>query len=247
MRWQGLGALFAAAAATGAYAQAPTSLAPLSAAVFDGDKALPIEWRGAEVREPGTPALKINLRGTVRDPSGRPALKPSDEAGFEAEGYDVQVMQEFDGVRLTTGGHRDLMFTPHAGLGFSDAGPGAAAGATISFEDKVADKLGDLGVRDGRSFGDRGRWYLFAATSGRSVGMNMLRGADGEFQQAGWSQDGASTLVSDAQVGVGWRKGPMQASVGYLHRKIKPKEHGVRDMETMEDGVVAVSFSFKPR
>lgn len=247
MRWQGLGALIVAAAATGAQAQTPSQLAPLSASVFDGDKALPTEWRGAELTSPGKPTLKIDLHGQVREPSGQVAFRPSDEAAFEAEGYDFRVSQAFEGVRLETGGDRDVMVTPHAGVGFSDAGPGAEAGATVSFEDKVADKLGGLGVRDGKSFGDKGRWYLFAATSGRSVGLNVMRGADGELQRAGWSQDGTSALVSDAQVGVGWRKGPMQASVGYMHRKIKPKEHGVRDAESMEDGMVAVTFSFKPR
>ncbi|HYG28129.1 MAG TPA: hypothetical protein VD906_14650 [Caulobacteraceae bacterium] len=236
-----------AAAATGAYAQAPSQLAPLSSAVFDDESALPSEWRGAEIGRKFSPKLKISLGGTMREPSGQPSLRPSEEAEFEAETYDVRMVKDWpDAVRLDAG-DRNIAVTPHAGLGFSEAGPGAEAGAELSFEDKVAGKLGDFGVRDGKSFGDKGRWYLFAATSGRSVGLNVTRDANGELHRAGWSQDGASALVSDAQVGVGWRKGPMQASIGYQHRKIKPKEHGVRDVETMEDGMVAISFSFKPR
>ena len=244
MRWHGLGALFVAAAATGAYAQAPSQLTPLSAAVFDGDKALPTEWRGAEIGKGDAPKLKIQLGGDMREPSGQLALRPSDEAAFEAKTYDVRMIKDWPGAVRLNGG---VAITPHAGVGISDAGPGAEAGAEVSFEDKMSGKLGDLGVRDGKSFGDQGRWYLFAATSGRSVGMNVMRGENGELRRAGWSEDGTSALVSDAQVGVGWRKGAMQASLGYQHRKIKPKEHGVRDVETMEDGVVALSFSFKPR
>ena len=55
-----------------------------------------------------------------------------------------------------------------------------------------------------------------------------------------------SALVSDAQAGVGWRRGPIQASVGYIHREIKPR-HGLKGVENKDDDLIAVSFSFKPR
>jgi hypothetical protein len=236
-----MGALIVAMAATGAHAQAPNAL---TAAAFNGGKALPTEWRSTEIQD-GDARLKISLAGTTRDPSGLPALAPSDRASFETEGFDISLRQDWhDAVRIDAGG-ADLAITPHAELAFSDAGPGAGAGATVSIEDKVAGRLSRLGVRDGKSFGDRGRWYLYAATSGKSVGLNMLRGADGEFRREGWSVDGASALVSDAQVGVGWRKGALQTSVGYMHREVKP-QHGIAGMETKDDNLVAVSFSFKP-
>lgn len=245
MRWQGVGALIVAMAATGAYAQSPSNLAPLSAAVFDGDKALPTEWRSTEIGKSDM-RLKISLGGNVRDERGLPALSPTDGARFEAKGFDVQVTQDWPAMRLRTGGARDIEVTPSAGLAFSDAGPGAQAGATISMQDRVADRLDSLGVKDGRSFGDKGRWYLYAATSGRSVGLNMLRDAEGDFRRAGWSTDATSALVSDAQAGLGWRKGSMQASVGYAHREIKPK-HGLMGIENKDDDLIAISFSFKPR
>ena len=74
----------------------------------------------------------------------------------------------------------------------------------------------------------------------------MLRGADGELRREGWSTDATSALVSDAQVGVGWRKGAVQTSVGYMHREIKPR-HGLMGVESKDDDLIAVSFSFKPR
>jgi hypothetical protein len=240
----GAGALILAMSATAAHAQAPSTLSPLNAAAFDGGKALPTEWRSTEIKD-GDSRLKISLAGTTRDPSGLPALAPSDQASFEAKGFDISLRQDWrDAVRIDAG-DADLAITPHAELALSDAGPGAGAGATLSIEDKVADRLSGLGVRDGRSFGDRGRWYLYAATSGRSVGFNMLRGADGEFRREGWTTDGTSALVSDAQVGVGWRRGAIQTSVGYMHREVKP-QHGLKGVETKDDDLVAISFSFKP-
>lgn len=246
MRWQGTGALIVAMTATGAYAQAPNAFAPLSAAVFDGDKALPTEWRTTEIGKPDGARVKISLGGNALDERGLPALPPSDRADFEAKSFDVRVARDWPSAVRLKSGERDIEITPHAALGFSEAGPGAEAGATISLQDKVASRLDGLGVRDGRSFGDQGRWYLFAATSGRSVGLNMLRGADGELRREGWSTDATSALVSDAQVGVGWRRGAVQTSVGYMHREIKPR-HGIMGMESKDDDLIAVSFSYKPR
>ena len=250
MRWQGMGALIVAMAATGAHAQGHSALAPLSAAVFDTSKAAASEWRSTEftagknARAPIT--LKVDVGGVLRDASGRIPLAPSKDASFEPKGFDVTVTREWpQAVRFGTG-EQDVALTPHAGLGLSNAGPGAEAGATISVEDRVAGRLQGLGVRDGKSFGDQGRWYLFVAGGSRSVGLNMLRGEDGGLQRAGWSTDATSALVSDAQAGVGWRRGAMQASIGYMHREVKPREP-VQGFEKRDDSLVAISFSFKPR
>ncbi|HEX6860915.1 MAG TPA: DUF2219 domain-containing protein [Caulobacteraceae bacterium] len=240
MRWQGMGALIVAAAATAAHAQAPSALAPLNAAVFDSGKPVPTEWKTTETKA-GEARLQLSVGGERLTARGAPALSPLDEAVFEPRGFDVRLSREWPAAVRLDGG---VEITPHADVGFSDAGPGAGAGATVSFGDRVANRLG---VRDGKRFGDQGRWYLFAATSGRSVGLNLLRGENGQLHRAGWSVDGNSALVSDAQAGIGWRKGPMQASLGYMRREIKPKQHGIRGMESQEDDLVAISFSFKPR
>ena len=60
-----------------------------------------------------------------------------------------------------------------------------------------------------------------------------------------WSQDAASTLISDAQLGVAWRKGAMQTSLGYVHREVKG-EHMIWGQETKADSLVAFTFSIKP-
>jgi hypothetical protein len=131
-------------------------------------------------------------------------------------------------------------------LGFGGAGGSAEAGATVRFGKKMGNQVVDsLGVQDGRQFGQRGRWYVFAAASGQAVGMNMLRGSEGDWSGAGVTSDASSKLVGDGQAGVAWRKGPMQASFGYVHRKIKAKDV-IMGMATQKDEMLAFSFSLRP-
>jgi hypothetical protein len=127
----------------------------------------------------------------------------------------------------------DVDLAPHAGVSRDNE---AEAGAEI--------RLGQLGVRDADPSGQTGRWYLFAAASGRSVGLDMLQGEAG-WSPAGWSTDPASALVSDAQAGVGWRRGATQASVGYIHRDYENR-HLARPFAAKDHSLVAFSVSIKP-
>ena len=101
------------------------------------------------------------------------------------------------------------------------------------------------GAAVGAHFGEQGRWYLFAAASGRAVGLNMLRNDLG-WDRAGWTTDPTSTLIGDAQVGVGFRKGAMQTSFGFIHREVKG-QHMLFGQETKDDSLVAFSLSIKPK
>lgn len=137
---------------------------------------------------------------------------------------------------------------PHAGLGFDSYGESSAeAGATVQLSraDLAGERLKAMGVRDGAEFGGQGRWYIFAAASGRAVGLNMLHGEQG-WNRAGWSTDPTSRLVGDTQVGVGWRKGALQTSVGYVRREVKG-EHLLQGVDPHADSMVAFSLSIKPR
>lgn len=190
------------------------------------------------MRWQGMGALIVAAMATAAHAQAPGALASLSAAVFEGGKPGFDMRRDWpSAVRF-----KAIEITPHAGLALGEAGPGAEAGATISLQDR----LDGLGVRDGRSFGERGRWYVFAATSGRSVGLNMVRGGDGELRRAGWSTDATSALVSDAQAGIGWRRGSLQASVGYIHREIKPR-HGIMGLETKDDDLVAISFSFNPR
>jgi hypothetical protein len=66
------------------------------------------------------------------------------------------------------------------------------------------------------------------------------------WDRAGWTTDQTSTLIGDAQLGVGWRKGALQTSLGYIHRQVKGA-HMLYGVEAHDDSMVAFSLSLKPR
>lgn len=177
----------------------------------------------------------------------RPGVDAEDFASVDA--YDVTLTRGWPAAFAFSAGKLDIDVSPHAAVGFGDSGNSAEAGAMLrvgkNLEERVDGALDRVGVQDGSSFGDKGRWYLFAAASGRAVGMNLMQGSGG-WERAGWSTDATSRLVGDAQAGVAWRKGAMQASVGYVGRRIKGKDQ-FRGMDTINSSMVGVSFSLRPK
>lgn len=212
----------------------------------------PVRWRTSQtvaVSPSGAviDSLRVSVGGPMRGPGGLP-LNP-DRAEFDPQTYQVTMVRNWPRAVHLAAGAYDLDVTPHAGLGFGAGGGQAEAGAELrlgqSRDGEVEDRLNAMGVQDGQAFGQAGRWYLFAAASGRAVGLNMLRDQGG-WDPAGWSTDRSSALIGDAHVGVGWRKGPVQASVGYVHREVKG-QHMIWGQETRDDQVVALSFAIKPQ
>lgn len=183
--------------------------------------------------------LRVTVAGALRGPDGAPLpLGPLDRAHLDAERYDVSYVRGWPALRSQSG-DLQIELTPHAGLGVTSEGGSAEAGATL--------RIGEnLTVRDGQSYGDTGRWYVFAAGTGRAVGMNFLPGENG-WTRAGMSHD-AGAFIGDAQVGVAWRRGPLQASFGYVHREIEAE--GLRgegfDWDQTE-GLVAFQLSIRPQ
>ena len=247
----GLGAVCALAAASAAASPAfcesrPQGLTPLLDRISYETADGPYAWRSTALSAGrGKSALRVSVGGVMTTP-GRQPLNLRRE--FEARDYEVALVHDWpEAVRLDDGVMR-LDVTPHAGLGFTNRGGTAEAGAMVqlsrSRDDAARRELARLGVSDGAAFGDKGRWYLFAAASGRAVGLNMLRD-DGGWRRAGWTTDPASALISDAQVGVGWRRGSWQSSVGYVHREVKG-DHMVFGQQTKEDSLAAFTLSFKP-
>jgi hypothetical protein len=213
----------------------------------------PVTWRSnAYVRQAqaGGPidAVRVSVAGSAPTAAFAPLTLQRPDA-YEVREVDVTVLRGWPSAVSLAGRKYALDVTPHAGVGFGGAGGSAEAGATLRLGKKknMGDRVTDaLGVREGdEAFGDRGRWYIFAAASGRAVGFNMLRGQNGDWNRAGLSQDVTSQLIGDSQAGVAWRKGPMQASLGYIHREIRAKE-GILGLATQKDDVVALSFSLKP-
>lgn len=214
----------------------------------------PVSWRSnafSHQAQPGGPidSVRVSMAGAAPTAAYAPLTLSRPDA-YELREVDVTVTRGWPSAVMLKGRKYALDVTPHAGLGFGGAGGSAEAGATVRLGKKknMGDRVTDaLGVREGdEAFGDRGRWYIYAAASGRAVGFNMLRGQNGDWSRAGLTQDATSRLIGDSQAGVAWRKGPMQASLGYIHREIKAKE-GIMGLATQKDDVVALSFSLKPR
>jgi hypothetical protein len=261
--WGASGAALAAPPAT----RLPTDQA-LAKAAFTSHAAQadtdPIDWpldresyvpgaglyasRIGEAALPGSSLATLRIRESLL--VGAPGELPlSRRAEVDPQTYEVTVIRKWPGLSFDAG-RLAVDLAPHAGLGViggdRTGGGSAEAGATLqlSRSDLAAARLKALGVRDGAAFGDRGRWYLFAAASGRAVGLNMLR-SDTGWNRAGWSTDPTSRLVGDAQLGIGWRRGAMQTSVGLVHREVKG-QHMLYGVDPKSDSMVAFSLSIRP-
>jgi outer membrane protein LpxR len=192
-------------------------------------------------------SVRVNIAGVLRTPGGLPLNY--ERGAFEPHDVDVTLLRRWPNAVSFSSDGLAFDVSPHAGVGVSNYGGQAEGGATLtvskSREDQAVERLKDMGVKDGAVFGDTGRWYLFAAASGRAVGLNMLRDEHG-WDRAGWSTDTTGALVGDAQIGVGWRKGDMQSSFGVIHREVKG-QHMIFGQETRDDTVAAFTFSLRPQ
>jgi hypothetical protein len=107
-------------------------------------------------------------------------------------------------------------------------------------------KLREFGVKDGAArYGGEGRFYLFAAVHGQAVGLN-LQEQGGALRRTGWSTDQTSALVGDGQIGLGWRKGGMEAAVGYVHRGVHLRNTPIGASDSYADDMGALSLTFHP-
>jgi hypothetical protein len=233
---------------------APDADAPALDRMLERDEFLDghaIRWSSSEVRLSdlgrggAVDSLRVSIAGVVDAPG---ALRP-DRAEFDARAYDVTLIRSWPGAVSFGGKKFALDVSPHAGVGVGNRGGSAEAGAEVrlapkSREERAVEQLKDLGVGDGAAFGGRGRWYLFAAASGRAVGLNMLRNDSG-WDRAGWTTDATSSLIGDAHIGVGWRKGSVQTSLGVVHREVRG-ENMIFGQKTQDDTVAAFSFSIRP-
>jgi len=207
----GICGLAAAGAANAAEPGRDLSLAPQDSITALFDQATPstdaaaYAWRSTQVQL----SPKARLRVSVADPLLGPAALPRSRAG-EAQAYEVSVVRDWPGAVSFETRRFGVDLSPHAAVGVTPQGGLAEAGARLELSQKkeraVLAGFNAIGVRDGARFGDKGRWYLFAAASGRAVGLNMLHG-EGGWDRAGWTTDQSSKLVGDAQVGSAGARG----------------------------------------
>lgn len=110
----------------------------------------------------------------------------------------------------------------------------------------IVRKLQSLGIEKGENtYSDRqGRWYLFAAAKGRSVGLNMVRDGAGHLNNQGLTTD-QTALVGTAEAGLGWRKGNQQVSLGFQRRRIESANAWIDQTTPHSDHGVGLTFSLR--
>jgi choline dehydrogenase-like flavoprotein len=122
----------------------------------------------------------------------------------------------------------DVTLSPHLGVGLGSRGGSTEAGATL----RIGPDLDQMVPDGGEMFGQRPRWYLYAAGSGRAVGYNWARNRDGEFARSGVSHD-SGVFMGDASLGVAMRRGPVQSSIGLIYRELGVEGLRVADASVM--------------
>lgn len=187
--------------------------------------------------------LRLTTRGDLRRADGRP-LPPTgrDVQALDIESYDVSFTRGWQAARGLTPSGLEVALIPHAGIAVGDGGSSAEAGATL--------KIGpdSLAPSGSARFGDRARWYIYAAGSGRAVGYNFARTRDGNFTRSGMSHD-AGTFLGDASLGLAYRKGDLHGSLGFVYRELTAE--GLRGGEGLDrdirEGLLAFQLSISPR
>jgi hypothetical protein len=188
--------------------------------------------------------LRLSTAGPVRRADGSPLPPgPLDPAAYEAEHYDLTYTRGWTGTLAQTASGLDITLTPHVGVGLSTRGGSTEAGATL----RIGPDLDQLVPEGEDAFGQRPRWYLYAAGSGRAVGYNWARNRDGEFARSGVSHD-SGAFMGDASLGLAMRRGPVQSSFGLIYREIGVEGlRAGRGVDTdVSEGVIAFQLSIKP-
>lgn len=188
--------------------------------------------------------LRLRTEGRVRRADGSPLPPgPLDHAAWEAEHYDLTWTRGWTETLGRTESGLDVTLTPHLGVGLGSRGDVTEAGATL----KIGRDLDRLVPEGEQAFGERARWYVYAAGSGRAVGYNWARNRDGGFARSGVSHD-SGAFLGDASLGVALRRGPVHSSIGLVYREIEAEGlragHGV-DTDVSE-GLIAFQLSIKP-
>jgi len=188
--------------------------------------------------------LRLRTGGAVRRADGAPVpVSPVDPAVIQAEDYDLSYTRGWPQILGRTASGLEVSLIPHAGVGVGSRGGSAEAGLAL----RIGDDVSRLAPNGETRFGERPRWYVYAAGSGRAVGYNWARTRDGDYARSGVSHD-AGAFLGDASLGVAMRQGAMQSSFGLVYR-----EMGVENWRAgsgvdtdVSEGLVAFQLSIKP-
>ena len=192
-----------------------------------------------------TDRLRVTARGELRRADGAPVPpRALDARAYDSEAYDVTYTRGWVAAQGRTASGLEVSLTPHAGVGFGSDGTTAEAGATL----KIGEGLDRLAPDGDEAFGERARWYVYAAGSKRAVGYNFARTRDGDFARSGMSHD-EGAFLGDASIGVAYRRGAVQSSFGVVYREIEA--NGIRAYNGIKtdvsEGLVAFQLTIRPR
>ncbi|HEY1072261.1 lipid A-modifier LpxR family protein [Brevundimonas sp.] len=192
-----------------------------------------------------TDRLRVVARGAPRRADGAPVPpRALDARVYDDEAYDVTYTRGWVAAQGRTPSGLEVSLTPHAGVGFGREGTTAEAGATL----KIGEGLDRLAPDGDEAFGERARWYVYAAGAKRAVGYNFARTRDGDFARSGMSHD-SGTFLGDASVGVAYRRGAVQSSFGIVYREIEA--NGIRAYNGIKtdvsEGLVAFQLTIRHR
>lgn len=188
--------------------------------------------------------LRLRTEGRIRREDGAPLPPgPLDPAAYDAEHYDLTYVRGWTETLGQTGSGLDVILTPHVGVGVGSRGGLTEAGATL----RIGPDLARMVPEGTEAFGDRQRWYVYAAGSGRAVGYNFARNRDGDYARSGVSHD-SGNFMGDASIGVAMRRGAIQSSVGLVYREIGAEGlHAGPGVDTdVSEGLLAFQLSIKP-
>lgn len=186
---------------------------------------------------------RLTLRSTA--PAEAPESSPYHSTAPWTDSHtDMAYQRDWRGAYTRTPSGLEVSLTPHTGVRYNTHGTTAEAGATL----RIGQNIRDLAQDGDAAFGSRPRWYVFAAGSKRAVGYNLTRGRDGDLDRAGISHDEGGTF-GDASIGVAYRRGMVQSSIGIVYRENETK--GLRSFEgiktDVDEGILAFQFSIRPR
>lgn len=215
-------------------------------------------WRGQSVArlQPNGAVDTVSLtEGDVsRGPGGVVLAAPGGRLAADPQSVGVAYDRAWPSALRVGAGRYDLDLSPHAGLAMTNTDGSAIAGASLRLQlpQSKHNRLADLGFASSSAYAasDKGRWFLFAEGSGELVGVHLSRDGRNLMPRAALTlDDGVQRgVVSDTQAGIGWRKGAMQASFGYVHREIRNEASIAANHQTadIKGDMVALTFSFRP-
>lgn len=216
---------------------------------YDPARATPSPWAAAnrDIWYDGasySDRLRLRTEGRLRRADGSPLPPgPMDPAALDAEHYDLTFTRGWTESLGQTENGLDVTLTPHLGLGVGSRGQVTEAGATL----RIGRDLDRLVPEGDEAFGQRARWYVYAAGSGRAVGYNWARNRDGDYARSGVSHD-SGAFLGDASLGVALRRRAVHSSIGLVYREIEAEGvHAGHGVDTdVSEGLIAFQLSIKP-